>query len=223
MLVIHGENITASRQRLTGQLKSFSGEIIRLDGKKITLTELKQALESSSLFGSDRLVVIENLFSRPASKIRDKLLQYCKDNQPQNLIIWDRKKIDGRALTAFKQAEKFEIRPIIFKFLESLTPHNQKNNLGLLHQCLQQDPVEMIFYMICRQARLLILAHDLGEKGLPNMVPWQKTKLVRQANRFSLKQLLHLYKKLLIIDYQQKTGQAAFSLNHQLDLLLSSI
>jgi len=40
---------------------------------------------------------------------------------------------------------------------------------------------------LSRQIRLLILAADLGEKGLNQMKDWQKEKLIRQAKRFGLK------------------------------------
>ena len=71
MIVIHGDNLVASRNRLVeliDQAKSQSQEIVQLNGDKITSTELLQALESQSLFGTDRLVVIERLFSRVKSK-----------------------------------------------------------------------------------------------------------------------------------------------------------
>jgi len=224
MLILHGENIVVSRQKLTDKLNQFQGEIIRLEGEKINLTQLKQALETQSLFGQEKLIVIENFFSRPASKEKENLLRYIKENKPPNLIVWERKTVDGRALTSFKfaQIEKFVIPATIFKFLDSLSPQNKKNSLFLMHQCLKKDAPEMVFYMLSRQVRSLIIAADLGEKGLERMAPWQKGKFVRQAKNFNLQQLLDFYKKLSEIDWRQKTGQAAMPLASQLDLLIAS-
>jgi len=225
MLIFHGENIVASRQKLIDKLKRFQGETIRLEGEKINLTQLKQALETQSLFGQEKLVVVENLFSRPTSKAKENFLHYIKENKPPNLVVWERKTIDGRVLVSFKfaQIEKFVVPAIIFKFLDSLSPQNKKNSLFLMHQCLKKDAPEMVFYMLSRQIRNLIIAADLGEKGLERMAPWQKGKFIRQAKNFSLQQLLNFYKKLSEIDWQQKTGRATIPLASQLDLLLASL
>jgi len=53
----------------------------------------------------------------------------------------------------------------------------------------------MIFFMITKHLRLLILASDLGKKGLKNMPPWRQGKLVSQGNQFGLDKLLNTYKK----------------------------
>jgi len=235
MLILHGENIVLSRKRLTEKIGEFKtrlkgstlqkGEIIRLEGKTTNLTELKQAVESGSLFGQERLVVIENIFSCRPSKEKEEILGYLKKNNPENLIIWEGKTIDGRVLTPFSgvKVEKFALTPIIFKFLDSLAPGNQKNSLFLLHQCLNQELPEMVFYMLARQVRLLIIAADLGEKGLSNLSEWQRVKFLRQAKKFNLGQLLHLYRQLLKIDWQQKTGETPLSLASQLDLLIACL
>ncbi len=225
MLILHGENIVLSRKRLNEKITNFKGEVVRLEGNQINLTKLKQVVESQSLFGQDRLIIIENVFARRPSKEKEETLHYLKKNSPDNLIVWEGKKIDGRVLASFSGAkvEKFALTPLVFHFLDSLAPDNQKNSLTLLHQCLNQDSTEMVFYMLARQIRFLIMANDLGEKGLKNMASWQKTKLTRQAKKFTLPQLLSLHRKLLKIDWQQKTGQASLPLSSQLDLLIASL
>lgn len=225
MLILHGENTVLSRHKLIGFTQNFKGEIVRLEGGKLSLTDLKQAVESSSLFGQKRLVVIENLFTRRPSADKEKLLKYLKEQKSTNLIIWERKTIDGRSLISFKfaQIEKFVIPAIIFKFLDSLSPQNKAKTLFLCHQILRQEPPEMIFYMLTRRIRNLLIVKDLGEKGLEKMAPWQKAKLARQAKQFNLKQLLFFYQNLLKIDWQQKTGRAPMPLVSQLDLLIASL
>lgn len=225
MLILHGENIERSRRALNEKIKRFSGEIIRLEGEKLDLGELKQAVESSSLFGQERLIIIENLFSRRPSKEKEELLKYCKLENPENLIVWGGKKIDGRILAPFTLAriERFDLTPIIFKFLDSFSPTNKKLSLALLHQCLTQETPEMVFYMVCRQAKDLIITADLGKENLDELPPWKREKLIRQAGKFGLKKLLTLYQQLLQIDYQQKTGKTPLSLSSQLDLLIASL
>jgi len=225
MLILHGENTVLSRQKLTNLSQHFQGEVLRLEGEKINLTDLKQAIESNTLFGQARLLIIENLFVRRPSKEKEELLKYLKEEKPKNLIIWERRTIDGRSLISFKfaQIERFAIPAIIFKFLDSLSPQNKSQSLYFLHQCLYQEPPEVIFYMLSRRVGDLILAADLGEKGLEKMASWQKNKLIHQAKQFNLKKLIFLYRQLLKIDWHQKTGQTIMPLTSQLDLLIASL
>jgi DNA polymerase III delta subunit len=230
MIILHGENIVASRQALEKEILAFkergADEIITLDGGKLELTELKQALESASLLGKDRLVVIENLLSATKSKRKEEAINYLsQEGKKTPLILWEPKEIGKLGLKKLASKAKinlFKIPPLIFKFLDSLSPQDKKNSLKLLHQCLRADSPEIVFYMICRQIRLLIIARDLGKKGLP-LAPWQQAKFLSQAQKFNLDQLLKIQQRLLKIDYEQKTGRAALPLASQLDLLIADL
>lgn len=228
MLILHGENLVASRKRLKEEIDNFrlkfKGEVVKFEGSQLDLTQIKQAVEASSLFGLQRLVVIENLFSSLSSAEKQKIVNYLKQDLPKNLLVWERKKIDNRILTPFRtRTIQFDLTPIIFRFLDSLAPNDQKLSLSLFHQCLAQDSPEMIFYMLTRQIKLLIIAKDLGKKGLTQMAGWQQDRLIRQAKRFDIAQLIKIYQQLLKIDWQQKTGQAPYNLASQLDLFLASL
>lgn len=225
MLIVHGENNLISRKRLSEKIESFKNEILRFDGDKISLSEIKQALESHSLLSQNKLVVIENLFSRRPGKAKEEILAYLKNNVFNNLVIWERKKIDGRALISFRKEkiERYDLSTIIFKFLDSFWPGNQKINLSFSHQCLRSEVPEVVFFMLCRLIRQLIIAKDLGEKGLEPMAPWQKSKLIKQAKKFSLEKLMGLYRELLQIDFSIKSGRTPIPLVSQLDLLLASL
>ena len=57
--LIHGEDIVTSRRELEMLKSKHTGkELVVLEGKSVTLTDLTQALQSTSLFGGDRLVII---------------------------------------------------------------------------------------------------------------------------------------------------------------------
>ena len=228
MMILHGENNLLSRQKLNQEIDNFKlktqGEILRYDGQNINLIDLKQSLESPSLLGDNYLIVLENLFSGRTSKEKQKILDYLKKSLPKNLIIWEGKKIDGRILTSFKgQNLRFDLDPVIFLFLDSLTPGNAKNSLSLLHQCLTQDSPEIIFFMLQRQIKYLIIAADLGQKGLTMMDSWRAQKLSQQAKKFTLVRLMKIYRQLLKIEAEQKTGRTPFNLASQLDLLIASV
>lgn len=226
MIILHGKNIIQSRQKLKNLIDDFKvkGEVLRFEGNEIDLVSLNQSLESSSLMGENRLIIIENIFSGRKTNEKGKILNYLKKVSPKNLIIWEGEKIDGRTLSSFKaRILRFDLSPLIFRFLDSFVPNNSEASLILLHQCLEQDSPEMVFYMLSRQIRLLILAADLGKKGLGKMEEWQKEKLIRQAQKFGLIRLLKIYRKLLKIDWEQKTGQTPLDLTSQLDLLITSL
>jgi hypothetical protein len=228
MMILHGENNLLSRQKLNNEIANFKlktkGQILRYEGQNLNLTDLKQALESFSLWGNSSLVIIENLFSGRINKEKEKIIAYLKKIRAQNLIIWEGKKIDGRILSSFReQVLRFDLDPLLFRFLDSLYPGNAKISLNLFHQCLLQEPPELIFFMLQKQIRLLILAADLGKKGLGSMENWRAEKLIRQAQHFTLFRLMKIYNQLLKIDLQQKMGKTPLSLSSQLDLLLASL
>lgn len=227
MLILHGENIANSRLVLGQKIAAYrtkGHEIVKFSGAEINLTAIKQAFESLSMFSSDRLVVVENFLSSPKNLDRDQILDFIKKGLFTNLLLWEGKKIDGRMLASLKaQILSFDLNPLIFRFLDALAPDNPKNSLYWLHQCLTQDSPELIFYLLGRQIKTLILAADLGSKGLTGLPEWKKGKLVSQAQKFGLEKLLKLYRELLEIDYRQKTGQAPFNLTSRLDLFLATL
>lgn len=218
--ILHGENIVQSRKRLTeivDKSRNSGTEIVYLDGSKVSLTEARSALESGSLFGKTKLVVIENL------KERKEILSYLNKGKFDNdLIIWEQKEIRNDILPK-SEKEIFKLTPLIFRFLDSLKPGNTKESLRLLAELKQTEEPEMIFYMLVRQFRLLIIACDLGPSGLSELSPWQQKKFLGQSGEFNLEQLKEIYKKLLEIDFNQKTSGDAFPLSSRLDLFVSSL
>lgn len=226
MLILHGDDIVASRKALNQKFqraRAEDKEVVRFNGNQLTLNELQQALESKSLFGSERLIIIENLLSSSPNKTKTELLGYLKKTPFTNLILWEGKEV--KKLNNFKKAEiqLFKLPPTIFYFLDSLAPGKGEDSLSYLHVCFKQGSAEMVFYMLAQQIKYLIMAVDLGEKGLVGLHPFRKEKILRQAKKFTLPHLLSLHRKLLKIDWQQKTGQAPFPLSSQLDLLITSL
>lgn len=228
--VLHGENIASSRKVLTEKIKFFKekgGEVIKLDGRKVGLTEIKQACEARSLFGSNKLVVIERFFSQPKSRQKAEIQNYFQYLSLEiDIIFWEEGKLTPSQLAKFPPQTKsylFKVEPIIFKFLDSFSPENTRQSLSLLSQCNKVESPEMIFYMLCRQVRLLILAKDLERKGFAGMPFWMQNKFLNQSRHFSLEKLLETHRQLLKIDYEQKTGKAIMPLSFQLDLLVANL
>ena len=223
---LHGENIVKSRQFLTETIEKSrekGREIESLNGSQLTIEQARAALGSSSLFGKGKLVIIENLYSSPKSKRREKLINYIKETDFENdLILWERKEIRRKMSVKFK-VEIFKLSTAVFKFLESLKPGNQSESLKLLSEVKRKESGEMVFYLLIRQIRFLIMARDLSEKGLKELQSWQKRRFISQAKHFTLDQLKKLHQRLQEIDYQQKTSRTPFSLASELDLLVASL
>lgn len=224
-LVLHGENQAASRSDLESEkIKAKKKETLVLNGKEVDLTTLKQSLEARSLFGQEKLVIIENLLSQKQDK---KILKYLKEVQLEvDLILWEKKEIGKTILSLLcppATPRLFKPSQFLFKFLESVKPGNHKIMLYLLTESLKNEEPELIFYMLVRQFRNLLLIKDLGRKGVSEMADWQKSRLEGQAKNFELSKLISIYKQLLQIDYQQKTGQNVFNLVKTLELFLVNL
>lgn len=224
MLIIHGENLVVSRKKLSEYKLRFKGEVVEFEGTDLNLTQLKQAVESPSLFGQEKLIIVRNLLNTSVGAERQKVIGYLKQNFLKNLIIWEGKKVDGRTLSGIKaQILRFDLTPLIFRFLDSLSPANKKISLLLLHQCLERESPEMISYMISRQIKSLIIAVDLGEEGLLGFPQWKVGKLINQARAIGSEKLFQIYRRLLKIEWEQKTGTAPKDLAFYLDLLIASL
>lgn len=230
MLILHGANIVASRQALTEQkecARQKGTELVMYSGKNLDLTKLKQALESASLFGGDRLVIIESFFSLAKSRLKENILFYLKEADFLTaLIIWEGKQIDGRMLRSLASKAKihtFKLSAVIFKLLDSLQPNQPQISLNYLHQTLETEPPELVFYMLAQRTRHLLIAKDLGKKGLSGFAPWQQGRYLSQAEKFSQDRLRQLHRELLALDWRQKTGQANFPLASALDLLIINL
>ena len=95
MLIIHGDNPVGSRDLLNQQISNYKQkgvkDIVKLDGKKTSLNQVIQSIESQSLFGTDRLVIIENLLTRPKSKDKNEIISYLKNLDTSEIIIWNQK------------------------------------------------------------------------------------------------------------------------------------
>ncbi len=192
--LFHGEDIGASR-------KALPPEAIIIEAKTATAERLTQLLEGDSLFGDKKPVIIENL------KILPK-------NISGDLILWFDHKLTPGQIKEFSGAkiQEFKLSEVVFKFVESIKPDNQKVMLPLFEQFCRQEFIEIVFIMIVRQFRLLLDTRQLAG--------WQKDRVVAQAKKFTPESLKSLYKKLLDIDFEQKNGLAISDLKGTLELFL---
>lgn len=210
MIIIHGSDQVSAQNKLQELLNQDSNgafEITRVDGKDLSPASLSQALTPSSLFSASRLVVIGDLLSLPQSKNKIELVTILKKSKTKNLILFETKNIHPGTIKSLSAKNIFHFKesPLVYKFLDNLTPTNPKVSLAILNELTKaRQPLDMLFFMLARHVRQLIQVKSQGSLLLS---PWQLSKLKKQSELFSLKQLLILHQDLYTIDKRQKTSQ----------------
>jgi DNA polymerase III delta subunit len=226
MIIIHGENTIASREKLMenfAEAKRENREIVRFDAKELSEVILEELFGTSDLFGGKKTIVIEGLHSLPKSTKQKTMIQMCAQADLHDLVLWEKRELTATMLKNFAKAQVFSFKAskTLFAWLDSLGKKgDETKKIQLLHDALSADGEYFCFIMLIRQFRLLIQIKS-GEKiaGAPFMI----TKLKAQASFFSLEEMLKIYNQLLEMDYSQKTSKNLLSLNQWLDLLTLKI
>jgi len=107
------------------------------------------------------------------------------------------------------------LKSSIFKLTEQISKQNIRESIKAFSQLLEsgEDPIK-IFFMIVRHFRILIQIKDLVEKSVSEKTittilkqhPFVIKKGVQQSRNFTAKNLQKIYKQLLYIDRDFKTG-----------------
>lgn len=182
-------------------------------GAAMALWIQTQAKEAGGQFRPDAAALLSNLVGNDTRSARneiEKLLSYVNYARPVEIE-------DVGLLTAsIAEAD-------IFAMVDALGERNARDALTLLNNLLETQEPLSIFGMVVRQFRLLLLARevlDLG--GGPDDVRRQlklhnyvAKKIANQARQFYLPDLEVIYRHLLDIDKEVKTGgiDASLALN----------
>ncbi len=225
LFIYHGENQTGSRQALMAQLEQLKQKQVQLkwlDGINLSKQDLEVELKTQNLFQAEA-VIIENLLTRPRSKEKDRCLELLANFRGHKTVcLWDGKTATKSALKkleSVKPAVKlFKLPNYLFKFLDSFQPKKAKLSLKLFHQTLELANEQLVFIMLTRRLSQLIIAKTNPE--LVSGASWQRQQIFRQAQNWTLSQLLQFHRRFVQIDWQLKTGQTSLSLVDQLDLVI---
>lgn len=128
----------------------------------------------------------------------------------------------------------------VFKLVDAIGIKDESAAMKELRRLLEQQLPSSIFNMVIRQFRFLILTREILDNGgggsevseqlrflqprhksrypLPD---WMARKFIAQAKRFSLHELERIYRRLLVMDEEIKTGRTTTGL--ALDLFISEI
>jgi len=230
--IFHGDNTELSRKSFIeaiAKLKAgVTNEVVRLNGTDIVQSDLIQALESQSLFGGDRIVAIEGLFSRRISKEKDSLLSYLALSPcPLPLLLWEGKKILATGLKKFAgkngvEIKEFKISSLLYKFLDQIIPENGRVVSATFNNLILEEPVELVFYLLVKRLTELILESPSSGQG-GGYDDWRREKLIEQASKWTGKGLVNFHKRLTEIDEAIKTGSTPSDLSSHLDIALLNL
>ena len=239
--IIHGDDIQTSRKYFLDQK---SKDAVIFDGEKITPTDIIQNLSGGGLFTTTGSIIIENFFTKKKAGLElDEIIAYVQKNQSANILFWEDKELTKKHLSFFPKAQikQFSLPKTLFSFLDSIHPGKGKRLVASFHVALENSEVELLFFMLIRQFRLLLSCHSELALALSSgrrdsesnnsepidevkrLAPWQIIKLEKQARAFSIDQLKNIYQKLGKIDRGVKTGTLSLTLSQAIDFFLLDI
>lgn len=227
-MVLHGDDMVRSRQRATEIIQTVRSPaltIIRATIKKPQDALALMHQPQDTLFAETVGYCFDNLLSATfATKQKELITQVITalEQQPW-CICWEGKTLSPtqlKQLTAF-QIAAFPITNTLFQLLESLrpqpTPHHQTQTLHLLQTTLQHHDVHLLFAMLVRHFRQLLIVKT-GAQTIDNIHPYARSKLTTQATSFTVPQLTTAVQKLATLEQQLKSSHLGLSLEQSLAL-----
>src|SRR3989344_5088567 len=225
--IFHGDDTSSSRKLFIEQ-KENAQNSQSFFGEKLEISSLVQIFDGGGLFSDEKQIFIEDLLSkRKPSKEFDEIINYIASIKDGSVYLWENKALTKKQLNYFPKAtvKESKLPQVLFTFLDNLLPGNSKHAISLFHQAILRSEPELLFYMIVRHFRLLLAVTDKSLENIDEvlkMSPWQKSKLEKQSRSFTKEHLVKILKKLMNIDYFQKTGQSQLSLTQNIDMFLLS-
>lgn len=228
LMLLHGENVAASRAELDRVKATASTKEIRIvEGKSIESAALTQALQSTSLFGGDTLVIIEQLFGSILKKttLVKERAQILANKSPEiDVVLWEEKEIGKSAineLDAHCKIMLFDLPKTLFQFLDGIGPQHTKSILSLYEQTISTEAPELIHNLLVKRIRHLLMICD--GVNPPGMSAWQLGRLTKQAKLFTITRLLSMYHNLTVIEHAVKSGATPFRLSQLTQQLLLTV
>lgn len=225
--VIHGEDVVKSRNELIRLKDSYKDKDVRvIEGKALQDGDLVQALSSSSLFDSEVVVIIEQLFASLGKKIKqaESFIRILLDHNDYQIVIWEGKEIGKSILKQFGNNITIKYYPIptlVFHFLDTIKPHAQIDLLKQYTLLINSEAPELIHVLFIRRIKQLLLIKERG--NLEGIAPWQLNRLTNQMRLFTMDQLLDIYLQLLTIELANKTGNSYLSLVEATERVISRL
>lgn len=225
--ILHGDNEPQVHAHVVEYMQAArkkNADVVRLDAKKIEITNLEIAIGTDALFAIEKTVVIDGLFSLPKSKRKDTLIEWLREHDTSEVfvILAEKKTLTATQLKSFPHAAAvvFKHPAILFQWLETFGTQPVAPSLEMLHKVLEREDAELAFIMLIRQVRILL---SFVSDGVFDGPPFLRGKVASQARYFTKAKLLALHARLLELDEGQKTSKNTLTLAQNLDLLVAQL
>ncbi len=213
--VYHGDDSFQSRRELTNALKDYS-QVEHFEGSDISPENMIKA--SGGLFSQGKTaLVLEKFFSLKKNQLSAAEKYLEKLNNSVDFYLWEGKRLYPNQLNKIsgkKKVREFKPPNTIFKLLDSIGKGNHKQLLGFLKGSFDTHPPEVIFYMVQKRLRKMILAKENSE--YLTGAGWQKQNLYRQVKNVSTDVIADWYKEAVMIEWKLKTGRLGRELDGEL-------
>ncbi len=203
-------------------------KIIKQNGEIVQLTKLKDA---------DLIKWIQSIFSKNDKKISNFDIQYFLHQSGYydpntNRTLYDLENeinkicsyLGDRKTVEKQDIEKGVIKSLqnnVFALVDALGQKKSDEALSILNDMiLDNEPIQLIFHMIVRQLRMLMLTKLYEEKGYSqgdiaqkiNVPAFVVKKLISQTRNFTSDNLYLVLEKALDVDRAIKTGKIEWKL-----------
>lgn len=229
----HGEDVATSYQAFLTQTATIkqqrSARLINLDGKELTAGQFLTNTTQQDFFDTPTIVSLQNVFLRPKSRLRDKLIATIK-NSKVDICWWEGKKITKTSLKPLGSKaiiKTFDQKQLIWKLLSEYKPINSSSSWAQLYtQALAQlsassktrAEISLVGMFLWKTRQLI----DIKQNNC-HAAPFKIALLKSQADKFTLNQLLTFYQDLVKLDYRAKTGKLKLDAEKELFLRLEKI
>ena len=224
-VVLYGQDQISMDQYWLNYRKQFS-EFKYIDN--LDYGELEADLLSQGLFPTKKLYLFKNIFLRQIrlGKVTHKLesiLNLLKREAESSDYLFMEE--DPKKLKHYKQYfpkaryQQFKLTSSLFYFLDALKPGNFQQCYSHWEKAKNINAPELIFFMLKKRVRELILFSSGSLKG--NYQNWQLSKLKSQLAGWQNKKLQSLYRSLYNLEKGIKTGNNPLSFENNIEVLLS--
>lgn len=148
--IFHGDDQYKSQQAYQTKLVDYTNfEQLHYDNKSIDFDKLNQYVNSQSLFGSDKVLILDNPFSLVKLSL-DKLQKIIINNQDIDIIIWQDRSLKPAENNIFGKSTnaKFPLDKKLFATLNSLKSGNIHSFCSLYQTTIAQEPFELFFFWL---------------------------------------------------------------------------
>ncbi len=201
--IFHGDNQFESRQAFNNLLdQNKNADILRLDSKNIDPDKVNLFLQDSSLFDTQKILSISNLFSANKS-ILDQVLKLINQIKNIDVVIWQDKTLTATQIKTLKNAQvkNFPLDNKLFSCLNSIKPKNITKVIPLYHQVINLGLYDLFLYFLKNNFRKQLTSYP----------------------KFDQQIIKRFYLQLIELDFKNKTGKLTFPKELVLERLLTNL